>query len=78
MNKKTLALISGGRSSERDVSLNGGNQVYEALDKNRYTIKRYDPAFDLGRLVDDAKTIDVALIILHGIYGEDGTIQGLL
>lgn len=78
MNKRTLALISGGKSSEREVSLNGGNQVFEALDKDKYTIKRYDPAFDLGKLVEDAPSIDVALIILHGIYGEDGTIQGLL
>jgi len=78
MTKKTLALISGGRSSEREVSLNGGNQVFEALNKDRYTIRRYDPAMDLGQLVQDAPDIDVALIILHGVYGEDGTIQGLL
>lgn len=78
MTKKNLALISGGRSSERDVSLNGGNQVFEALDQTKYVIRRYDPATDLGQLVADAPTLDVALIILHGIYGEDGTIQGLL
>jgi D-alanine-D-alanine ligase len=78
MNKKTLALISGGKSSEREVSLNGGNQVFEALDKDKYIIKRYDPAVDLEKLVKDAGDIDVALIILHGLYGEDGTIQGLL
>ncbi len=78
MNKKTLALISGGRSSERDVSLNGGNQVFEALDKDKYDIRRYDPASDLVKLVQDAREIDVALIIMHGVYGEDGTIQGLL
>jgi D-alanine-D-alanine ligase-like ATP-grasp enzyme len=38
MKKKTIALISGGISSEREVSLNSGNQVYDALDKNRYDI----------------------------------------
>jgi D-alanine-D-alanine ligase len=78
MTKKTIALISGGMSSEREVSLNGGNQVFEALDKEKYDIRRYDPKFDLGRLVSDAEIIDAALIILHGIYGEDGTIQGFL
>jgi len=78
MKKKTVALLSGGISSEREVSLNSGNQVYEALDKTKYEILRYDPATDIGRLVGDADKIDVALIILHGPFGEDGTIQGLL
>jgi D-alanine-D-alanine ligase len=70
--------VSGGISSEREVSLNGGYQVYEALDKDRYDIVRYDPATDLRKLVEDADTIDAALLILHGPYGEDGTVQGLL
>lgn len=78
MDKKTVALISGGISSERDVSLKSGEQVYEALNRSKYEILRYDPATDIGRLVNDAHKIDVALIILHGPYGEDGTIQGLL
>ncbi len=78
MKKLTLALIAGGISSEREVSLNSGNQVYEALDKEKYDIRRYDPKTDLNRLVADADQIDAALIILHGPYGEDGTVQGLL
>ena len=78
MKKKTVALLSGGISSERQVSLNSGDQVYEALEKTKYDILRYDPATDIERLVADAAKIDVALIILHGPYGEDGTIQGLL
>ena len=78
MEKLTLALISGGISSEREVSLSSGDQVYEALDKSRYDIRRYDPKSDLLRLVQDAPVIDAALIILHGPYGEDGTIQGML
>lgn len=78
MEKKTIALISGGISSEREVSLNSGQQVFEALDKNRYDILTYDPKTDIARLVADAGKIDCALIILHGPYGEDGTVQGLL
>ncbi len=78
MKKLTLALISGGISSEREVSLSSGDQVFEALDKERYDIRRYDPKSDLPRLVQDAPGIDAALIILHGPYGEDGTIQGML
>ncbi|MFZ0134287.1 MAG: D-alanine--D-alanine ligase [Desulfobacterales bacterium] len=78
MQKLTVALLSGGISSEREVSLNSGNQVFAALDKQKYTVLRYDPKTDLQRLVADAPKIDAALIILHGPYGEDGTIQGLL
>ena len=78
MEKLTVALLAGGISSEREVSLNSGEQVYEALDKDKYNILRYDPQTDLARLVQDAPKIDIAMIILHGPFGEDGTIQGLL
>lgn len=78
MKKIKLALLSGGISSEREVSINSGDQVYDALDKKKYDILRYDPKTDLERLVVDAPQIDAALIILHGPYGEDGTVQGLL
>jgi len=78
MKKLTLALLSGGISTERQVSLSSGDQVYAALDKKKYNVVRYDPKTDLDRLVADAHKIDVALIILHGPFGEDGTIQGLL
>ncbi|MGD8971272.1 MAG: D-alanine--D-alanine ligase [Desulfobacterales bacterium] len=78
MKKLTVALLSGGISSEREVSLSSGKQVFEALDKEKYTILRYDPKTDLQRLVADAPKIEAALIILHGPYGEDGTVQGLL
>jgi D-alanine-D-alanine ligase len=78
MEKLTVALLSGGRSAEREVSLKSGEQVYQALNKDRYNIRRYDPRDDLARLIAEAGELDVALIILHGRYGEDGTIQGLL
>jgi D-alanine-D-alanine ligase len=78
MEKVTLALLAGGISSEREVSLHSGEQVYDALDKSKYDIRRYDPKSDLAKLVADADHIDAALIILHGPYGEDGTVQGLL
>jgi D-alanine-D-alanine ligase len=78
MPKLRLALLAGGVSSEREVSLSSGDQVFEALDKKKYDIVRYDPKTDLPRLVADAESIDAALIILHGPYGEDGTVQGLL
>ncbi len=76
--KKTIALLYGGISPERAVSLNSGEQVYQALDKEKYDVRRYDTRTDLARLVAEAGQIDAALIILHGAYGEDGTVQGLL
>lgn len=78
MEKIKLALLSGGISSEREVSLNSGDEVFKALDKTKYEILKYDPKTDIKNLVNDADIIDVALIILHGPYGEDGTVQGLL
>lgn len=78
MSKLNLALLAGGSSSEREISLFGAAQVLEALDKTKYNITQYDPKTDLPRLVNDATDIDVALIIMHGAQGEDGRIQGLL
>ncbi len=78
MKKLRVALIAGGKSSEREVSLKSGAQVYEALDKSKYDIRRYDPLSDLDRLVKEAPEIQVALIIMHGRGGEDGTMQGFL
>jgi D-alanine-D-alanine ligase len=78
MKKMRLALLSGGKSSEREVSLKSGAQVLQALDKDKYDIMPFDPKFDLEKLIRQAPEIDVALIIMHGRWGEDGTIQGLL
>lgn len=78
MKKLNLAVIYGGTSPERDVSLVSGKEALAALDQDRYTIHEYDPKDGLDALVRDAGTLDVALILLHGSPGEDGTIQGLL
>lgn len=79
MGKKIrLALLAGGKSGEREVSLKGAEEVYRALDHNKYEIKRYDPATDLSQLAAEADQIDVAFILLHGLFGEDGTVQGFL
>ncbi len=78
MSKIVVALISGGTSSERAVSLAGGDQIFSALDKNKYTVLRYDPQNDISRLIQDAGRIDTAFVNLHGRFGEDGSIQGLL
>lgn len=77
-NKLRVALLAGGVSAEREVSLKSAQQVFHALDKEKYEVLRYDPREELPQLVQDASRIDVALIILHGRLGEDGTIQGFL
>ncbi|HSO71528.1 MAG TPA: D-alanine--D-alanine ligase [Thermodesulfobacteriota bacterium] len=73
-----VAVLYGGKSSERDVSLASGNQVMQSLDPVRYRVNGDHLRDDLPRLVAEAPSIDVALIILHGRYGEDGSVQGLL
>jgi D-alanine-D-alanine ligase len=78
MKKLRVALLAGGKSAEREVSLKSGAQVYQALNQDKYEVRRYDPLNDLERLVREAPETDVALIIMHGRGGEDGTIQGLL
>lgn len=76
--KIRVALLAGGRSGERDVSLAGAAGVEEAIDRDKFELRRYDPKTDLGLLVRDVGEIDVAFILLHGTYGEDGTMQGFL
>ena len=78
MAKLRLALIAGGVSAEREVSLRGAAGVEQALNRDRYEVVRYDPATDLARIAADAANIDAAFILLHGVHGEDGTIQGFL
>ncbi len=73
-----LALLYGGKSAERDVSIAGANEVEKALDRQKYMIFKYDAATDLEGLVHDADRLDCVFILLHGRFGEDGTVQGLL
>ena len=73
-----VALLAGGKSGEREVSLAGAKEVAKALDPERYEVSRYDPSTDIARLAADASNIDVVFILLHGRFGEDGTVQGFL
>lgn len=78
MEKLRVALLIGGISNEREISLKSGGEVQKALNPERYLVSVYDLREGLASLVADAPRIDVALIILHGRFGEDGTVQGLL
>ena len=77
--KRKIAVLMGGTSAERDVSLSTGKQILGALDETRYAFTSLDtaemPAL-LKSLAEDRP--DVAVIALHGKGGEDGTLQGLL
>jgi D-alanine-D-alanine ligase len=73
-----VALIAGGMSGEREVSMKSGDAVQRALDSKKYEVRRYDPSEDLGLLLKNSVNIDLALILLHGRCGEDGCMQGLL
>ena len=74
--KLCVALLAGGKSGEREVSLSGAAIFEKALDPEKYLIRRYDPAYDLELLARDAEDIDFAFILLHGLFGEDGSVQG--
>lgn len=76
--KIRIALLAGGTSGEREVSLSGAVGVEKALDPAKFSVRRFDPATDLADLVGAAGEIDFAFILLHGLQGEDGTVQGLL
>lgn len=72
-----IAVLMGGRSAERDVSLKSGAAVMAALQKSGIDAQAFDPAeCDLHDLL--AREFDRVFIALHGRYGEDGTVQGAL
>jgi D-alanine-D-alanine ligase len=71
---KVLVLL-GGDSPEREVSLRSGKAVAEALTANRHQVFEYDPAKGYDGLDNFVGKVDCVFPILHGIHGEDGTIQ---
>lgn len=77
MKNKKVGVLMGGTSGEREVSLNSGKAVLEALMSKGYKAVAIDVGDDIvKRLLEES--IDIAYISLHGRYGEDGTLQGLL
>jgi len=77
MKSKHVAVLMGGFSSERPVSLSSGNACAEALEQVGYQVTRVDVDRDVGAVLSALKP-DVAFNALHGPFGEDGTIQGIL
>jgi D-alanine-D-alanine ligase len=76
---KSVAVLMGGWSSEREVSLVSGEAVAEALSQAGYRTETIDVARDVEALVRRlTPRPDVVFNALHGRYGEDGCVQGLL
>ncbi len=74
---KHVAVLMGGWSAERDVSLRSGAACAAALARLGYRVSPIDVARDIATVLTDLKP-DVALNVLHGRPGEDGTLQGVL
>jgi D-alanine-D-alanine ligase len=72
-----VAVLMGGPSSEREVSLNSGAGVADALESRGHRVTRIDLDKNVALKLADAKP-DVVFNALHGVPGEDGTVQGML
>jgi D-alanine-D-alanine ligase len=77
LKSKKIAVIMGGRSGEREVSLRSGKRVLNSLKSQGFKAISLDAD---EKLIENLKKnkIDIAYIMLHGKFGEDGTVQGLL
>jgi D-alanine-D-alanine ligase len=74
---KHVAVLMGGWSAEREVSLNSGRPCAAALESKGYRVTKIDVGRDIATVLQTLKP-DVALNLLHGPPGEDGTLQGIL
>ena len=82
-----VGIIYGGKSSEHEVSLISGKNVIENLNKKKYEVYPILIEKDgtwtqnnkkIKNIIETLKSMDVIFPVLHGLYGEDGTIQGML
>jgi D-alanine-D-alanine ligase len=74
---KHVAVLMGGWSAEREVSLRSGKACADAASRLGYRVTRIDVGRDIANVLTTVKP-DVALNVLHGRPGEDGTLQGIL
>jgi D-alanine-D-alanine ligase len=77
MTKPHVAVLMGGWSAEREVSLNSGAACADALESLGYLVTRIDVGRDIAARLAELKP-DVALNVTHGRPGEDGTLAGIL
>jgi D-alanine-D-alanine ligase len=74
---KRIGVLMGGNSSEREISLRSGENVFRALSSLGLDVVKIDTGEDPIAVLREAR-IDIAYIALHGSYGENGVIQALL
>ncbi len=74
---KHVAVLMGGWSAEREVSLRSGKACADALERQGYRVSRIDVDRDIASVLQALKP-EVAFNVLHGRPGEDGTLQGIL
>jgi D-alanine-D-alanine ligase len=77
MSKKHVAVLMGGWSAEREISLRSGKACGAALEKSGYRVSYVDVQRDVAEVLAKLKP-DAAFNVLHGCPGEDGTMQGIL
>ncbi len=77
MKSKRIGVLMGGLSSEREVSIKTGDAIFDALISRGYDAVKIYVDRDIDRVLRQTP-IDLAFLALHGTYGEDGCIQGLL
>lgn len=77
MKAKKVAVLVGGRSTEREVSLLTGQEIYQALGQAGYAAFKVEADESMWETLRK-KRPDVVFIALHGRWGEDGTVQGML
>jgi len=77
LRKLHVAVLMGGWSNEREVSLTSGNGVADALEARGHKVTRIDMGKDVAARIAEAAP-DVVFNALHGVPGEDGTVQGML
>ncbi len=77
LKQKTIGVLMGGLSPEREVSLTSGQEIFNAIQRKGLNAEMIDVDHNIGATLAERK-IDLACIALHGTWGEDGTIQGIL
>ena len=77
MDKLHIAVLMGGWSAEREVSLTSGNGVADALESRGHQVSRIDMDRNVAQVIAGIRP-DVVFNALHGTPGEDGTVQGML
>ncbi|WP_067139207.1 D-alanine--D-alanine ligase [Oceanivirga salmonicida] len=78
MEKLKILVVMGGTSTEREISLRTGNEIYKHLDREKYNVEKLIINENKDIFKVQNMDIDFVYIALHGAFGEDGSIQAIL